>query len=157
MGIFIRRIACLAGFVTILSVGGIVGFYSGVQHSDGLVTLAAAKESSEVAGSASANSAESQDQAAANPACLDCHGPFEELIAKPPTIKTDENGLINPHRYVPHKTKDAPDCTRCHQPHPIPPTEPVKKPTSIQWCYDACHHQQNFTPCVTCHPNRAED
>jgi hypothetical protein len=92
------------------------------------------------------------DEASAK--CLECHGPFEELIAKPGTFAiADYQGetKINPHRYVPHKSKDVPACANCHEVHPVPPESTPEKPKNIKWCYDACHHLQTFQVCSTCH------
>jgi hypothetical protein len=83
--------------------------------------------------------------------CLDCHGPFEQLAAAEPSFAVSADKKINPHRYVPHDSKSLPDCTPCHEVHPVPPTEPVKKPTSVGWCY-SCHHTQDFfINCKECH------
>lgn len=99
---------------------------------------------------ARASTAAPKDRPASTSACLDCHGPFETLAATAPTIKTNDKRVINPHRYVPHDSKDAPECAGCHEEHPVPPVEPVKKPTSVAWCY-SCHHLQDFTDCKECH------
>jgi hypothetical protein len=115
-----------------------------------------------------ANAAELNQEEAAAPAqagavdeasakCLECHGPFEELIAKPGNfVITDWRGesKINPHRYVEHKSKDIPACINCHIVHPVPPESTPERPKYIKWCYDVCHHQQDFTPCSTCHEGR---
>ena len=91
--------------------------------------------------------------------CLECHGPYEELLAKPGNfVITDYPGesKLNPHLYVPHKSaegvlQEIPGCTNCHMEHPVPPESTPEKPKYIKWCYDACHHQQDFTVCSTCH------
>ncbi len=82
--------------------------------------------------------------------CLECHGPYEQLASAEPGFAFSPDLKINPHRYVPHDSKEIPDCTGCHEEHPVPPTEPVKKPTSVAWCY-ACHHTQDFSDCKQCH------
>jgi hypothetical protein len=92
------------------------------------------------------------DEASAK--CLECHGPFEELMAHPGTfLIADYQGerKINPHRYVPHKSKDVPACVNCHEVHPLPPESTPEKPKNIKYCYDACHHTQNFDLCSNCH------
>jgi len=83
--------------------------------------------------------------------CLSCHGPFEQLASAQPNFAVSESSKINPHRYVPHDSKEIPDCTVCHETHPVPPAEPVKKPTSVGWCYNTCHHLYDFTACTECH------
>jgi hypothetical protein len=65
----------------------------------------------------------------------------------------------SPHRYVPHDSKAAsaiPECTNCHEAHPIPPPSgsiDLSKVT-VNWCYGACHRQNNFTPCAQCHTDQ---
>ena len=91
--------------------------------------------------------------------CLACHGPFEKLIEASAKWVAPNGDKTSPHRYVPHDSKkdaDIPDCTQCHTSHPIDPL-PAKgsidlSKVSVQWCYDACHHEKDFTPCKKCHP-----
>jgi hypothetical protein len=149
MSAIIRYIVCLAGLAIILGVGGIVGHYHSAHRSDGIVSLAAAHEPSEMSTSA-ASTAALQDKAADKPACLDCHGPFDKLASAEPSFAFSPDMKINPHRYAPHNSKEVPDCAGCHEVHPVLPTEPVKKPTSVAWCY-VCHHLQDFTDCKQCH------
>ncbi|HVN97750.1 MAG TPA: cytochrome c3 family protein [Syntrophorhabdaceae bacterium] len=89
-------------------------------------------------------------------ACLDCHGPFDKLATASPGYLAPSGEKINPHRFVPHDSKDAkaiPGCTNCHQAHPLPPTAAalaaIPKP-DVEWCY-TCHHKNNFTNCAQCH------
>jgi len=90
-------------------------------------------------------------------ACLDCHGPFDKLAGASPKYVAPSGEKITPHRFVPHDSKEAkaiPGCDNCHKPHPLPPTATalaaLPKP-DVQWCYTACHHENNFTPCKDCH------
>ena len=109
--------------------------------------------------SASTTTPPSQPAAAmGKDACLACHGPFDKLSGLAPMYTTDAGEKINPHRYVPHDQKDAAsvlECTSCHMPHPLPPSAAdiaAESKTDVTWCYSACHHQNNFTPCKACHP-----
>ena len=86
-------------------------------------------------------------------ACLGCHGPFEKIIAGTADYKMqsgDQEIKSNPHRYVPHDSKDIPECSYCHDPHPVPLTsrEGLAKPKAT-WCY-GCHHAR-VLQCGTCH------
>jgi hypothetical protein len=87
--------------------------------------------------------------------CLDCHGPFDELAKSTMGYVAPSGEKATPHRYVPHDKKDPsaiPECSNCHQPHPVPPTSPNAVPkASVDWCYGACHHENNFKPCQICH------
>lgn len=97
-------------------------------------------------------------EAVAAAVCLGCHGgSFDKLIASNAVFKTKNDETVNPHRYVPHDKQDAasiPECTSCHTPHPF-----VAKPevdlsdVNVDYCFDQCHHQLNFTPCIACHEN----
>jgi hypothetical protein len=145
-----KSVICLAWLVTVSTMGGTVGVHPFAQRLDGIVSLATAHEPAGMNAPATASTAAPQDKPASKPACLDCHGPFEKLAANSPTIKTKDKRVINPHRYVPHDSTDAPECAGCHEEHPVPPVEPVKKPTSVAWCY-SCHHLQDFTDCKECH------
>ena len=88
--------------------------------------------------------------------CLGCHGPFEKLTALPAKFKTDSGEVVNPHRYVPHDSKTITDCTNCHTAHalsPLPTAGSIDlSKVDVTWCYNSCHHQNNFTPCKACHP-----
>jgi predicted CXXCH cytochrome family protein len=89
-------------------------------------------------------------------ACLGCHGPYEKIIAKTADYRMqsgDQEIKSNPHRYAPHESKDVtdiPECSYCHEPHPVPLTtkEGLPKPKAT-WCY-GCHHAKILT-CGTCH------
>lgn len=88
---------------------------------------------------------------------LDCHGPFNKLAARTSNYVAPSGEKITPHQYVPHDSKDAkaiPQCSNCHQSHPLPPTASdlatLPKP-DVQWCYATCHHKNNLTPCKNCH------
>lgn len=90
--------------------------------------------------------------------CLSCHGPFDKIVAGSANYTTPSGDKVNPHRHVPHDSKnddDIPACSNCHVPHPV---NPLPAPGSIdtskvnvQWCYEQCHHAKNFSPCKTCH------
>jgi predicted CXXCH cytochrome family protein len=93
---------------------------------------------------------------AAKAACLACHGPYEKIIAKTADymMQSGEQEIkSNPHRYVPHDSKDIkdiPECSYCHEPHPVPlaAKEGLPKPKAT-WCY-GCHHAKVLA-CGTCH------
>jgi hypothetical protein len=93
--------------------------------------------------------------AASKEACLNCHGPFDKLVASL-NYQAPSGEKITPHRYVPHSAKEAkaiPECSNCHEPHPVPPatsTAGLPKP-DVQWCYTACHHKNTFQLCKDCH------
>ena len=85
--------------------------------------------------------------------CLGCHGPFDKLVKAEAKFKTPAEETVNPHKYVPHDSEDAPECTECHTPHTIPLEDKskVEKPKDVQFCYDSCHHMKNLQSCKTCH------
>ena len=91
--------------------------------------------------------------------CLQCHGPFTKVIEASAKYVTPSGEKANPHRFVPHDSKkdeDAPDCDHCHKAHPLDPL-PTKgsidlSKVDVKWCYEACHHEKNFTSCKQCHP-----
>jgi hypothetical protein len=94
--------------------------------------------------------------AASKEACLDCHGPFDKLVANV-NYQAPSGEKITPHRYVPHAAKEAkaiPECSNCHEPHPVPPAAggvaTLPKP-DVQWCYTTCHHKNTFQLCKDCH------
>ena len=67
--------------------------------------------------------------------CLMCHGGSFDAA--------------NPHAGA----KVVPDCTGCHQAHPIPVPKDFKpEPASLSMCY-GCHHMENFQKCsdAGCH------
>jgi len=89
--------------------------------------------------------------------CLGCHGPFDKLVTAAPSYVAPSGEKITPHYYVPHTSKEAkaiPECSNCHQPHPVPPTAAditaMGKP-GVEWCFTTCHHENDFTPCKKCH------
>ncbi len=95
--------------------------------------------------------------ATAKEACLKCHGPYDKLAGAPAAYAAPSGEKINPHVYVPHSSKEAkavPECTNCHQPHALPPNKAQIKSQpapEVQWCFTACHHDNNFQPCQNCH------
>jgi predicted CXXCH cytochrome family protein len=83
-------------------------------------------------------------------ACLACHGPFDKLIAATADYTPPNSPKQSPHRYVPHDSKDVPECSNCHQPHPVPLTSTVGLlKANVQWCF-GCHHKR-VLECGTCH------
>ena len=93
---------------------------------------------------------------AAGPKCLDCHGPYDKLAKETSDFTMPSGEVATPHQYVPHdeKTKEnIPKCTECHTKHEIPMLDKstVTKPDNVDYCYQNCHHVQNFQPCSACH------
>lgn len=84
--------------------------------------------------------------------CLDCHGPFKELVLAEASFPVETGGEVNPHKYIAHDTEDVPKCSYCHEPHPLPLTskEEVSKP-DVEWCFTQCHHMRDFRSCTGCH------
>lgn len=84
--------------------------------------------------------------------CLACHGPFDKLVSATASYVWPSGDKQTPHRYVPHVSKDIPECSNCHKPHPVPPTASdiaaMAKPDPL-FCY-TCHHTGTFE-CGTCH------
>ena len=118
-----------------------------------LLAAAPASQAAAPAGKPDASAAQSADKAGKD-ACLECHAPFADLVAKPKAFTAESGEKINPHRYVPHDRKldkSIPACTNCHKPHPNPITskKDVIKP-NVDWCYK-CHHNNDFQPCGACH------
>jgi hypothetical protein len=87
--------------------------------------------------------------------CLACHGPYDKLATATANYVAPSGEKGSPHRFVPHDATAAvnvPECSNCHQPHPIPPTANMKvTPANVDWCFSTCHHQNDFTPCKNCH------
>lgn len=83
--------------------------------------------------------------------CLGCHGPFDKLTAKTGNYTMPANGeKTSPHRYVPHNSKEIPECGSCHKPHPVPLTSKEGLPKAkVDPCY-TCHHA-GVLQCGTCH------
>jgi len=110
---------------------------------------AATAPSSELSQTSTPTTATSKD------VCLDCHGPFDELAKSTTGYVAPSGEKATPHRYIPHDKKDPsaiPECSNCHQPHPVPPPSPMAVPkASVDWCSGTCHHENNFTPCKVCH------
>ncbi len=93
--------------------------------------------------------------------CLECH-PYDSVIEASRNCVMPSGETSSPHRYInPDNPKDRhgstgaagiPECINCHTAHPLPPTDPVDlSKIGVTWCYSACHHQENFTPCSKCH------
>ena len=90
--------------------------------------------------------------------CLDCHGPFNKLVAATTNYVASSGEKISPHRYVPHDSKlekDIPDCSHCHKAHSLS-SLPAKgsidlSKVSVEWCFE-CHHEKTFQSCKDCHP-----
>lgn len=86
-------------------------------------------------------------------ACLMCHGPYEKLVSSTSGYLMqdgDEKVKSSPHRYMPHDSKDIPECGECHKPHPVPLTSKEGLPKAdAKWCY-LCHHTGDLK-CGTCH------
>jgi len=90
--------------------------------------------------------------------CLGCHGPFDKLVEASGNYVAPSGEKISPHRFVPHDSKkdeDIPECTKCHVAHPLDPLPALGSvdlsKVNVQWCYDSCHHEKNFTSCKECH------
>ena len=90
--------------------------------------------------------------------CLDCHGPFDKLIASTTNYVASSGEKTSPHRYVPHNSKlekDIPDCAHCHTAHSLS-SLPAKgsidlSKVNVEWCF-SCHHEKNLQSCKDCHP-----
>lgn len=94
-----------------------------------------------------------EEPAAQKEFCLGCHGPIEKLTDADIKFKVD-GGTVNPHKFVPHDSKnlaDFPDCTVCHKPHAMPPSKGYKDVSAnVEVCYQ-CHHNYTFQRCSKCH------
>ena len=95
--------------------------------------------------------------------CLMCHGGSFEALREQTKNWTDEFGdKIQPHQYLdsesanPHQgAKVVPECTNCHEKHPVPlPAGYKPKQATFSTCY-GCHHMENFQKCsdAGCHAN----
>lgn len=93
--------------------------------------------------------------------CLMCHGgSFDALREQTKNWKDEFGSPVQPHQYLdpnaanPHAgAKVVPECTGCHQAHPIPVPKDFKpEPASLSMCY-GCHHMENFQKCndAGCH------
>ena len=85
--------------------------------------------------------------------CLACHSPYEDLVSASSGYVWKRGEVQSPHRFVPHTSTTIPECTLCHEQHPLPPTAAdivaMAKPNPA-YCYE-CHHTEKFV-CGTCHP-----
>jgi predicted CXXCH cytochrome family protein len=114
---------------------------------------AVTKPSAAAAKQATPATAAPKAAAVSKDACLMCHGSYEKIMAVTANYKMmsgEKEITSNPHRYVPHESKDIPECSYCHEPHPVPlaKKEGLPKPKAT-WCY-GCHHTKDLT-CGTCH------
>jgi hypothetical protein len=123
--------------------------------------VAAVKRAIESPSAKSAADAPTSSPAAAGAEndCLHCHGPFDKLIAASTNYVAPSGEKTSPHRYVPHSSTnaaDVPECSHCHSTHSISPRPARgsidKSKLDVQWCYETCHHEKDFTPCIKCHP-----
>ena len=138
---------CVSIFALILLLSGSLP----AQTSTSLPTTAPTKPPSATAANTTSTAVGSSKNT-----CLGCHGPYEKIIAATVDYKMlsgDQEIMSNPHRYVPHNSKDAkniPECSNCHKPHPVPLTskEGMPKPNT-KLCY-GCHHAK-VLQCGTCH------
>lgn len=114
--------------------------------------LAQAKqpESADAVSSASpATDIEPEDPVAK--ACLECHGPFSELVKKSADYVNEWDEKVNPHVVVPHDSRTILACTECHEAHPLPATAGMQvTKANVQYCY-SCHHRETFVSCKECH------
>ena len=84
--------------------------------------------------------------------CLSCHGPFEELAARTEGAVIVKDVVTDPHMYVPHNSTKAFSCDNCHGVHTLPVSpEDVIAQADAQYCFQACHHTEDFRPCESCH------
>jgi hypothetical protein len=74
------------------------------------------------------------------------------------TVPGLDKVVVNPHRYVPHKSRletEIPECANCHSTHslsPLPAAGTVdRSKVTVEWCFKTCHHTRDFTPCKPCH------
>jgi hypothetical protein len=99
-------------------------------------------------------SAKKVDRKLITEGCLGCHGPYEKLADAKPYFKASSGEMVTPHQYVAHADKkDFPNCVECHETHetPLGDKSKVVKPQNLDWCYQNCHHANNFDGCTTCH------
>ncbi len=100
---------------------------------------------------ASPDTTASTEAESSKDACLVCHGPFDKLTDATANYTFPSGEKTSPHRYVTHDSKDIPECSNCHKPHPVPLTSKEGLPKANgEWCY-SCHHVKNLQQCVTCH------
>lgn len=127
-------------------------------------TTPAAKPSSNItapatnaapAKNAATTNAVKPDTAKSDANCLSCHGPFDKLVEDTAKYVAPSGEKTSPHRYVPHNSKDIPECIHCHTAHPQEPL-PTKgsidvSKVTIDWCF-SCHHEKTLQTCKDCHP-----
>lgn len=90
--------------------------------------------------------------------CLGCHGPFEELAARTEAAFTVKDVAANPHMYVPHTSTKVFNCKNCHEVHDLPVTASVEiQQSDLEYCYLSCHHEEDFTPCISCHSGEDDE
>jgi len=72
--------------------------------------------------------------AGSQPDCLACHGPYEKIMAATASYCMPSGETTSPHKYVPHKSKNIPECRNCHTAHALPPPSKasVRKPWLAQ-------------------------
>ncbi len=147
------RILYTASYILALTLLG--GGSSPAQTPTHLPTTAPSKSPSATATKPAAPTATTAAGAvgSSKAACLMCHGPFDKLISETSDYlmpSGDEEIKSSPHRYMPHNSKNIPECSECHKPHPVPltSTEGLPKP-EVNYCY-ACHHA-GVLQCGTCH------
>jgi hypothetical protein len=84
--------------------------------------------------------------------CLDCHGPYEEVMAATVDYIAPRDIEVNPHTFVPHDSDRILECRHCHVVHELPLTIPEElTPANVNHCYLACHHIGTFQTCSECH------
>jgi hypothetical protein len=86
--------------------------------------------------------------------CLGCHGSFDKLAEKTAKFKMPSDETTTPHRYIPHSSKNVPECTACHTAHEIPlkdKSKVVKATPDLCYSTRGCHHMNNLDACKTCH------
>ena len=92
----------------------------------------------------------STEAASSTEECLKCHGPFDKLASATTNYMMPSGEKTTPHRYVPHKSEEMPECIKCHRPHPVPLTSKAEMPKAeTDYCY-TCHHAK-VLQCGTCH------
>lgn len=90
--------------------------------------------------------------------CLFCHEFTYAALAGLTVDYVDRWGAnVNPHIYVdeqkanPHQgDKVVPDCLKCHEEHALPTPASAPARPELGYCY-ACHHDETFEACDTCH------
>ena len=136
------RILCTCAAALALTL--LLSWSSSAQVSSTLPTATPTKSLSATTTAASTAAGSSKD------VCLGCHGPFDKLTSATANYTFEGGEKTSPHRYVPHDSKDIPECSGCHKPHPVPLTskEGLAK-ADAESCYK-CHHAR-VLQCGTCH------